>query len=76
MRKMSERRGPFTSPRLRGEVGSPLAIRVRGCLRTHLCLLHSLIDAPHPQPSKSELRSSRPRKSGAREQTSRVELAP
>jgi hypothetical protein len=27
-----------------------LAIRVRGSLRVPLCLLYSLIDAPHPNP--------------------------
>jgi hypothetical protein len=40
----------FTSPRLREEVGSPKAVGVRGSLRALLCLLCSLIDAPHPSP--------------------------
>ena len=39
----------FTSPRLRGEVGS-LAIRVRGSLHTLVYHLHVLIAAPHPNP--------------------------
>src|SRR5882757_1035567 len=56
----------FTSPRLRGEVGSPRrceassgAIRVRGYRSIDSAQLAER--APHPRPSKSELRSSRPR---------------
>jgi hypothetical protein len=48
MSKTSERRGPFTSPRLWGEVGAQR--RVRGALHALLCQLYSLIDAPHPNP--------------------------
>jgi hypothetical protein len=51
MSKTSERRGPFTSPRLRGEVGAQR--RVRGALREFLCLLYSLIEAPHPLPVRT-----------------------
>src|SRR6266566_2348892 len=54
----------LTSPRLRGEVGLPRrceassgAIRVRGTIRAFSIRGGS----PSPQPSKSELRSSRPR---------------
>jgi hypothetical protein len=36
----------FTSPRLRGEVGSPLAIRVRGTIRESECVE----GPPHPDP--------------------------
>jgi hypothetical protein len=50
MGAIGKRRLPFTSPRSRGEVGSPLAIRVRGILSAFLCLLYSLIEAPHPNP--------------------------
>ena len=40
----------FTSPRLRGEVGSPKAIRVRGSFRALLWQLYALIEAPYPSP--------------------------
>jgi hypothetical protein len=39
----------FTSPRVRGEVGS-LAIRVRGSFREFVYQPHMLIKAPHPNP--------------------------
>ena len=70
------RRGCWlTSPRLRGEVGLLRAMQsiVRSnpgegeSPRTPMSGICG--SSPSPQPSKSELRSSRPRKSGAREQT-------
>ncbi len=38
----------FTSPRVRAEVGAQR--RVRGSLHEFLCVLYSMIDAPHPNP--------------------------
>jgi hypothetical protein len=53
----------FTSPRLRGEVGS-LAIRVRGSLHTLVYHLHVLIAAPHPIPLRTSLPRLVPARAG------------
>jgi hypothetical protein len=48
----------LTSPRLRGEVGSPLAIRVRGANRESRCVESPF--QPNPLPGSGE-RKSQPR---------------
>src|SRR5262249_5168448 len=53
----------------RGRIASKDAIRVRGYRSIERAQVAER--GPSPQPSKSELRSSRPRKSGARECESR-----
>src|SRR5882672_663992 len=65
----------LTSPRLRGEVAALFARRVRGH-RSHRIVSICGSESPSPQPSKSELRSSRPRKRGAREKRALPQSAP
>src|ERR1700682_103879 len=63
--------GEVTSPRLRGEVGfyAKRKIRVRGTLNERV-----RGESPSPQPSQSELCSSRPRKRGAREKKTQLRV--
>jgi hypothetical protein len=69
-----DRRGCWlTSPRLRGEVG--LLRAMQSIVRSNpgegdYPRVRLRRESPSPRPSKSELRSSRPRKSGAREKCS------
>ena len=47
----------FTSPRVRGEVGSRFAIRVRGTIRES----GYVVGPPHPSPASGERESDQPR---------------
>jgi hypothetical protein len=60
----------FTSPRLRGEVGSPLAIRVRGTIRES----EFVESPPHPNPLRESFARLDPA-SGARENNQRGFIA-